>query len=346
MEVTGGDEAETIDGRLPASTTGGGATATQQWAGGNRGGVHRRAAQCPRRQRRFLELAAGHRRDRRVGATVAASPTCFQQSPHAADQGAGLYLRPVVRSREAHAGGVSAARSGGTRAVGCAAFAQPVEPVAIPPGLCGSGGQPALLSSAVAVGDAPVAQSPGGLFVGLGLHSVVTRGRPAGGRAGRLHSRRHQTLPASAPSGVGGGQAGGAVLVAPGQLRLRQQRGEFRAGSAGQPARPPPPEGGARRLGLLLGRAARPLGTAGPALYRLRTTDHAHPVVDPARHGVDAHAGDRHRGRRGAPSGTELALPAAAHPGAPPRGREGPCRRTQAHRCTRLSLPGVGHQSA
>ncbi len=61
MEVIGGESAEAIERRLPASTTGGG-IGTEQRHGGNRGGVHRRAAQGPCRQRQFLELAVPKRK--------------------------------------------------------------------------------------------------------------------------------------------------------------------------------------------------------------------------------------------------------------------------------------------
>ena len=97
-----------------------------------------------------------------------------------------------------------------------------------------------------------------------------------------------RVLPAPAAGGPREGQAGRAILVEAGQLRLCQQRRGLRARPARQPARPHPAAGDPRRLRLLPGRAAHAVGGSASALHRCRATHLAHPDSDHTRHGLGA----------------------------------------------------------
>jgi len=74
------------------------------------------------------------------------------------------------------------------------------------------------------LGGARAARPPRRLHAGSGLVFPDPRGRPAGGRAGRLYPQGAQAVPPAHRGDLGRGAAGRALLAAPGQHGLRQRR--------------------------------------------------------------------------------------------------------------------------
>src|ERR1019366_5027320 len=193
------------------------------------------------------------------------------------------------------------------------------DPRALLCGLWFGGGEPALLSSVVAVVGPPAAQPQGRRHAGFGFHAPAARRWPAGGRGGGLHQTGTQALPASAFGGAGGGAPGGATMVATGQRRLREQRGGFFSGSMGEPAPPHSVARWAGRLGLLSAGLAGVVGAVAPALRGGGATEPTHPAPAAGRSGLDENPSAGNGSGRGDVSGHELA--AATAPGvAPPSG--------------------------